>query len=216
MVRWIARGMAIAALARASTVTGPGEYPPRRYLAAAEKGWAHLATHNRKYLDDGQENIIDDYTTLLAATELHAATKKPQYLEAARKRRAALLARLGADAAWKGFWVADAKGERPFFHAAEAGLPVVALARYRKVEPDPAVQQTVLEAMKQSLDFELRITAEVNNPFGYARQYVKDLGGGKRSSFFFPHKNESGYWWQGESARHPPRFRICGPTQRQV
>ena len=41
----------------------------------------------RKYCDDGVENIIDDYTALLAATELHRATNKDAYLEAARRAR---------------------------------------------------------------------------------------------------------------------------------
>ncbi len=194
-------GLAIAALARLSKVDRPGEHAAARYLAVAEKGWAHLAAHGRKYLDDGQENIIDDYTALLAATELYAATKKPAYLQAARQRQTALAARLHGEGAWKDFWRADAKGERPFFHAVEAGLPVVALLRYRAVETDPALQKAALAVVERSLKFELAVTAEVFNPFGYARQYVKDLGGGKRSAFFFPHKNESGYWWQGESAR---------------
>ncbi len=194
-------GMAIAALARVSTLKRKGDYPAAKYLAVAEKGWAHLAANNRKYLDDKQENIIDDYTALLAATELYAATKKPAYLAAARQRQQALVGRLHEDEKWKGFWRADAKGERPYFHAAEAGLPVVALLRYRAVETDAAARQAVLAAVEKSLAFELAVTREVFNPFGYARQYVKDLGGGKRSAFFFPHKNESGYWWQGESAR---------------
>ena len=194
-------GLAIAALARLSKLDRKGEYPPERYVAAAEKGWAHLAAQGRKYLDDGQENIIDDYTALLAASELFAATRKPAYLQAARQRRASLAGRLSGDGKWKDFWRADAKGERPFFHAAEAGLPVVALLRYRAVETDPSLQKAALEAVERSLRFELAITSEVFNPFGYARQYVKDLGGGKRSAFFFPHRNESGYWWQGESAR---------------
>ncbi|KAI9350661.1 endochitinase [Obelidium mucronatum] len=43
--------------------------------------------------------------------------------------------------------------------------------------------------------------AEVNNPFGYPRQYTKAVGGVAQSAFFFPHENESGYWWQGENAR---------------
>ena len=55
--------------------------------------------------------------------------------------------------------------------------------------------------MLASLQFELAITREVANPFGCARQYVKDLGKGKRSSFFLPHQNESGYWREGEGAR---------------
>jgi hypothetical protein len=194
-------GLAIAALARASMLGRTGDYPPKRYLATAEKGFAHLQANNLKYLDDKQENIIDDYTALLAATELYAATKKAPYLEAARKRQAQLVARLHKDAKWSGYWRADATGQRPYFHAAEAGLPVVALLRYRAIEPVAATRDDVLKAVEQSLTFELGITREVANPFGYARQYVKDLGGGTRSSFFFPHKNESGYWWQGENAR---------------
>jgi hypothetical protein len=77
----------------------------------------------------------------------------------------------------------------------------VALLRYRGLEPVAATREAVLKVVDQSLSFELAITREVANPFGYARQYVKEVGGGKRSSFFFPHKNESGYWWQGENAR---------------
>ena len=37
---------------------------------------------------------------------------------------------------------------------------------------------------------------------------MKDLNKGTRSAFFFPHQNESGYWWQGRtlaSARLPRR-----------
>jgi hypothetical protein len=198
-------GVTIAALARTASLfpaVGPlGEFPARRYLAAAEKGFAHLQASNTKYLDDHQENILDDYTALLAASELFAATKKPAYLKAARERRESLIKRLTNDDHQRGFWRADATGERPYFHAAEAGFPVVALLRYRAIEPDPALQQAALQAIATSLSFELAVTGEVANPFGYARQYVKDLGGGKRSAFFFPHRNESGYWWQGESAR---------------
>ena len=144
-------GMAIAALARVSTLKRKGDYPAARYLAVAEKGWAHLAANNLKYLDDKQENIIDDYTALVAATELYAATRKPAYLTAARQRQQALVKRLHDDEKWKGFWRADAKGERPYFHAAEAGLPVVALLRYRAVETDAAARQAALAAVEKSL-----------------------------------------------------------------
>ncbi len=40
--------------------------------STAERAFAHLEVHNREYLDDGEENIIDDYCALLAATELSA------------------------------------------------------------------------------------------------------------------------------------------------
>ena len=77
----------------------------------------------------------------------------------------------------------------------------MALLHYVAVEPDARLREEATKAVLASLQFELAITREVANPFGYARQYVKDLGKGKRSAFFFPHQNESGYWWEGESAR---------------
>ena len=194
-------GMAIAALARASTLGSSGDFPSERYLDAAAKGFAHLQQHNVQYLDDKQENIIDDYCALLAAAELYQAAKKEEFLNAARQRRASLVKRLSKDEQYDGFWRADAKGTRPFFHASDAGLPVVALLRYAAVESDATMRDEALNAARKSLQFELTITREVPNPFGYARQYVKDLDKGTRSAFFFPHQNESGYWWQGENAR---------------
>jgi hypothetical protein len=191
-------GMAIAALARASATVGQaGDYTAAQYLAAAEKGFAHLQAHNLEYIDDHQENIIDDYCALLAASELYKASKKPAYLTAARLRRDSLAKRLHKD----GHWSVDYQDARPFFHAADAGLPVVALLRYREVETDANLRQAALGNVEAALGFELTITREVTNPFGYPRQLVKDLGGEKRRAFFFPHKNESGYWWQGENAR---------------
>ena len=192
-------GMAIAALARTAGLGQAGEFPPAVYLESAGKGFAHLEAHNPRYLDDGRENIIDDYCTLLAGAELYGATGNDRYLTAARQRSTALVRRLHRDAAFAGFWRAD-EDERPFFHASDAGLPVVALLRYAEIEPDERLQQTALDAVLTSLRFELAITREVANPFGYARQYVSDPDG-TRSAFFFPHRNESGYWWQGESAR---------------
>jgi len=190
-------GLAIAALARASTLGRDGEFSSRHYLEAAEKGFLHLEKHNSEYLADGRENIIDDYCALLAATELFAATGKSQYREAAQKRAAALLARLTES----GWWRADDAGEIPFFHAVEAGLPVIALLRYREKAADQEMAGRIEKAVLQAMEYELQITAEEVNPFGYARQLVKPLDEGMKKSFFIPHKNPSGYWWQGENAR---------------
>ncbi len=99
------------------------------------------------------------------------------------------------------FWRADARGRRPFFHAADAGLPVVALLRYAEVEPSAERAAAARRAARRSLEFELAITGRTANPFGYARQYVQPVDGPRREAFFFPHRNESGYWWQGENAR---------------
>ena len=60
-----------------------------------------------------------------------------------------------------------------------------------------------LDAVRKSLAFELAVTAEVANPFGYSRQLVqsKDGASTRRTSFFFPHDTETAPWWQGENAR---------------
>jgi len=194
-------GMTIAALARVSTLHLSGNYTSKQCLETAEKGFQHLETHNLDYLNDGKENIIDDYCALFAATELYRATSNEIYLNVARRRKTLLIARLSKDDTYQNWWRADDTGERPYFHAAESGLPVMALLRYREIEPDSTSKKEALDAVEEALTFELTITKEVANPFGYARQYVKPLNEAKRTTFFFPHNNESGYWWQGENAR---------------
>lgn len=194
-------GSAIAALARAAALGGGGEFPAAAYLAAAEKGFRHLQERNREYLEDGRENIIDDYCALLAACELFKTTGEAEFLPATRSRAASLCARLAKDERYRGWWRADDKGGRPFWHAVEAGMPVVALLRYLEIEPDEALGNKARGAVAASLRFELDITAEVVNPFGLARQYVQGTRSPRRSAFFIPHDNESGYWWQGENAR---------------
>ena len=193
-------GMAIAALARISTLKQSGDYPPERYLAAAELGFKHLQAHNLEYVANHRESIIDDHCALLAAAELYNATNKPAYLEAARSRAESLVKRLAKDDRYTGWWRADDEGAWPFFHAVDAGLPVVALLRYAQIESDAARKDAAEKAVIASLQFELAITKEVANPFGYARQYIKDVDG-KRGAFFMPHRNETGYWWLGENAR---------------
>ncbi|WP_029299461.1 glycoside hydrolase family 9 protein, partial [Aeromonas hydrophila] len=55
--------------------------------------------------------------------------------------------------------------------------------------------------IEQALAAELALCARPGNPFTLARQYVKGVDEAPRVSFFMPHHNESGYWWQGENAR---------------
>ncbi len=104
------------------------------------------------------------------------ATKKVEYLEHARKRADNLMRRLSADGRCQGWWRAGDTGERPFFHAVEAGFPIVALCRFLDVEKRDPMRRKVIAALRAAVDFELGITSEVNNPFGYARQYVKAVG----------------------------------------
>jgi hypothetical protein len=185
-------GMSIAALARAARLKANGEFTSEQYLAGAEKAFAHLDTNGVNYTDDGAENVIDDYTGLLAAAELYDTTKTATYLEAARKRMTSLVGRLSSE----GYFIADGKS-RPFWHASDAGLPVVALARYVQVETDSTAANTAKEAIAKHLDYLARVTRAVANPYGYARQHVAS----GTASFFIPHTNETGYWWQGENAR---------------
>ena len=189
-------GVAIAALARAAAMGIKGERTGD-YLRAAEDAWAFLAKHNASLTNDGRENIVDDYCALLAATELYRATRKPAYREAADGRASRLVARLAPGA--KAYWRAD-DASRPFFHAADAGIPLTSLLAYLEVA-DEGHRRDVLKAVRTSLEWELAVTGEVANPFGYARQLVQTTAGVRETRFFFPHDTETAPWWQGEDAR---------------
>lgn len=195
-------GISIAALARAAREGFRGEFTTDQYLRAAILGFDHLIEHNSSYIEDGIENIIDDYCALLAAVELYKATERSKYLEHARFRANNLISRLSNDEYYSGFWTADINKERPYYHAAEAGLPLVSLIKFLDIENDPVIKSNVIDAIRTSVRFELTITGDVHNPFGYARQYVKATNEPKpRAAFFMPHVNETSYWWQGENAR---------------
>lgn len=196
-------GVAIAALALASTQDAAGEFGSEAYLDAAERGFDHLEGHNLGYLFDGEESIIDDYCALLAAAELVSAARERErdaerFEEAGRRRAAALAARLrpGETGSWL---IGDSEG-RPFFHAAEPGLPVVALLRWAECTATPSSAADARATALAVLDGVVARTDAVANPFGYPRQRVQSVGGDPRDAFFFPHENETGYWWQGENA----------------
>ncbi len=194
-------GVAIAALAAASRLSVHGEYDQQKYRNAAENGYWHLKEHNTQYLNDGEENIIDEYCALLACAELFKATKETRYLEESRLWAQRLVARQMSDEQIQHFWSANQDGSRPYFHAAEAGLPVIALCEYLSIEDDSARAESVKRIVNLACEFEITISNKVINPFGYPRQYVKGVNESKREAFFVAHNNESGYWWQGENAR---------------
>ncbi|HCH2129356.1 chitobiase [Vibrio parahaemolyticus] len=194
-------GVAIAALAAASRLGVHGEYYQQKYRNAAENGYWHLKEHNTQYLNDGEENIIDEYCALLASVELFKATKETRYLEESRLWAQRLVARQMSDEQIQHFWSANQDGSRPYFHAAEAGLPVIALCEYLAIEDDSVQTESVKRIVNRACEFEIKISNKVTNPFGYPRQYVKGVNESKRDAFFVAHNNESGYWWQGENAR---------------
>jgi hypothetical protein len=197
-------GMAIAALARAhelSNKTGvQGEFSAKQYLADAEQAFSHLTKNNLRYADDGKANIIDDYTALIAATELYRLTKKTKYLKAARYSAHNLNNRMTSQG-----WFKSDDDERPFYHAAEAGLPIIALVDYLAIERNKQIKAKTKRTIKLSLDYQLALNTQAANPFNLARQTFKTYKNGKYSKqqegFFMPHANETGSWWQGESAR---------------
>ncbi|PSW61270.1 chitobiase [Photobacterium kishitanii] len=203
-------GVAIAALAAAARITTlpscshiPHCDAPQSelYLQAAERGYWHLKQHNIAYLNDNAENIIDEYCALLAAVELYRATHQDRYLTEMRDWAQRLAERQMSDENIDHYWSATTDGSRPYYHAAEAGLPAIALMQYLAAEPESKQQQQLQPTLINALNFELTLTAEVNNPFGYPRQYTKAIDGHKQTAFFVAHNNESGYWWQGENAR---------------
>jgi hypothetical protein len=192
-------GVAIAALALAAAQPVSGEFSNADYLKAAEDSFDWLETHNQICANDGRENIVDDYCALLGAVELFKATQSRQYRAAADYRAGRLMSRLVTSGGYTNYWRAD-DGDRPFFHAADAGLPVVSLLEYCAIADD-ATRVRVLDTVRKSLTFELDLTADVANPFGYARQLVQNTNGVRRAAFFFPHDTETAPWWQGENAR---------------
>ncbi|MHC0441639.1 glycoside hydrolase family 9 protein [Flavobacterium sp. 3-210] len=188
-------GMAIASLARISQWKKSGDFTSKQYLDGAKRAYAHLLINNTKYDDDGKENIIDDYCALMGATELWIATNQNFYKEEARKWANKLENRMTDQG-----WFRSNDGNRPFWHAADAGLPIVALTRYLKKENDENERIKAKEVIKKALNYNLLVTNNVSNPFGYARQSF--LFNDKiKDGFFIPHENETGWWWQGENAR---------------
>jgi len=192
-------GIAIAALAMASTYPVSGDFSSADYRKAAEDAFDYLEKENLKLTNDGKENIVDDYCALAAATELYRATHEQKYKAAADRRAKSLMSRQISAGGYQNYWRADDR-DRPFFHASDGGFPVVSLLYYSEIA-DPATKQQVLAVVKRSLQFELALTSEVTNPFGYSREYVQDKTGARRTSFFFPHTSDAAPWWQGENAR---------------
>lgn len=196
-------GISIAALVNAYEVSihthRRGKISPKEYLYSAQKAFTHLQKHNLSYLNDGKENIIDDYTALIAATALYRVTKQNIYLKEARNRARNLSSRLTVE----GWFISDSNN-RPYYHNTDAGLPVIALVDYLKIEPRGALRRKAQLTIKTAIDYHLALNNAVSNPFNLARQtftpYVENQQGKKMSGFFMPHANEANNW-RGENAR---------------
>jgi hypothetical protein len=193
-------GMAAAALASASTLGDGPDHAAHEYRDAALGGFRHLQRHGLAYLDDGRENIVDDTCALLAAVELASAfgDDAPRDVTSELEARAKRL--VGRRRESDGHvWLAADDGDRSWFHASDEGLPGLALVLLASTRPEHA--PTALELVGELVASRLALDASSNNPFEYPRHWIKLAGTEPRAQWFFPHDNESGYWWQGENAR---------------
>lgn len=108
-------GFAIAALAIAARLPWSGHFDQATYLRVAEQAFAYLQKHNKALLNDGKENILDDYSALLAASELLRTTHDAKYRTAAHQRADHLMARLSSDGHYQNYWRRGGPGSGPFF-----------------------------------------------------------------------------------------------------
>jgi len=157
-------GMSIAALARTARSDIQGDSSSSKYLAAAERAYVHIKANNTGYIDDGKENIIDDYCALIAAVELYQATGNESYRTDADTRVQNIADRQHENG-W--FWADNAKA-RPFYHASDEGLPVVALVEYLKIGGSKS--DIAKNTISKNVNWYLSNGAQAQNPFSYPRQ----------------------------------------------
>lgn len=193
-------GYAIAALAYAARTVFPSEYKKEEYIEAAVDAYYYLEENNERYACDGKWNLLDEYCALDALVEIYKSTREWDYMRKAKSMADRIIDKYVAVNDEMGYLSVDGT-KRPFFHAADAGMPVVNLLNYYNIEIDKEQKERVLDIVKKVMRHELSITKEENNPFGYARQLVQTGKGEITTRFFYPHDVETAPWWQGENAR---------------
>lgn len=194
-------GLSIACLAYAARKYFDGsDYTQNEYITLAKDSYRYMQENNDKHTNDGKSNFLDYYCELVAVTELFHTTGEICYKHRARQVADKVLSYLVDINQQEAYWSVDGT-KRPFFHAADAGLPVVALLNYYEAETLPEQKEKVLNACIRIFRHELSVTNEVANPFHYARHLVSTKEGELRTQFFFRHDTETGSWWQGDNAR---------------
>jgi hypothetical protein len=195
-------GYAIACLAAAARHFYPGgDYTQNEYIAAAKEAYAYMEKNNERYTNNGKWNVIDEYCALDALVELYRTTAEYDYIRKARDMAARIEGKLRITDGDRAYLAVEDGSDRPYFSAADSGLPVISLLNYAGIEPDEKHKKRAVDAAEKLMRYELWVTGEVINPFGYARQLVRDGDGTIRTAFFFPHTTEARPWWQGENAR---------------
>lgn len=192
-------GSAIAALAIAGRYFYPSaEYSQREYVEAAKTAWNHLSKNNERYTNDGQWNLVDEYCSLMALTELYLTTQEYGYLVQAREMAGRVYSRTTVTG--EGLRRLEVAPGLPFYHAADEGMPVVALLQYAQAEQDASLAAGALRCAEEIMRWKLAVTDNRSNPFGYP--VLESLEDGKIvEKFFFPHASTAAPWWQGDNAR---------------
>jgi len=151
-------GLSIAALALASRLDiSPGK--STEWLSAAKDAYSHLKSNNENYINDGTENIIDDYTALLAAVELYRADGTESYLTDINSRAERIIAKQDSE----GWFYSDDAKKRHFYHGAEEGMPLIALAEAVLVTEN----SSYIQALTKAKEWYLSATRDGKNPFDY-------------------------------------------------
>lgn len=192
-------GLAIAALAIAGRFYYPSaEYAQSEYIKAAKEAWKYLSENNERYANDGKWNLVDEYCALMAVTELYLTTKEYDYLRHARKMAERIYARTVE--VGEGMLRLEVDEGLPYYHAAEEGMPLVALMQYAAAEMDGAKAAEAVAYAEKIMRWKLKLTDERSNPFGYPVLESKEEGK-IVERFFFPHTSTAAPWWQGDNAR---------------
>lgn len=192
-------GLAIAALAAAGRYFYLGaEHTQQEYVLAAKEAWAYLATHNEAYTNDGKWNLVDEYCALIAVTELWRTTGEYEYLVTARD----MVSRIRARTVPMGTQMRrlEMAPGRPFYSAADEGMPLVALMQYAETEPDASAAASARTLTEEIFRYQMHLTDSVINPFGYPRMECLE-GNTIHTRFFFSHESTAAPWWQGDNAR---------------
>lgn len=193
-------GFAIAALAIAARHPYPSQqFSCEEYLSTAIHSYDYLLKNNHRYSNDGRWNLVDRYCALAAATEIYLSTKDPERYQLATDMCQQLMAHAVPAGQNMVRWNVD--GDMPYFHAAEAGLPVTALMLFYEADPTTPVAKKAFEIAEKAMRYEAYITDDTVNPFGYPRYTWRSPSGNLKTRFFFPHETTVSPWWQGENAR---------------
>lgn len=193
-------GMAIATLAVAARTSYPSEFAREEYLNAALSAYEYLEKNTLKYTLNNEENLIDDYCRLAALTEIYKTVGAYDYLRQAQIVADRILKQYVKVDDTMGYFSVN-NTNRPFFHAADEGLPITTLINYYHIEQEDERKERIIDTASKVMRHHIAVANEVNNPFGYARIFCQGGDGKIKSQFFYPHDVETAPWWQGENAR---------------